>query len=458
MPKLSFHQTPAEQMVRIAASLIFRALQKSGCELVPLSTLADDPQYGYTASATDEPVGPQFVRITDLKDGRIEWESVPYCQCPEPKKYLLKKGDILFARTGATTGKTHLVESDADAVFASYLIRVRPRLGIQAQYLHAFFQSDSYWEQIIAEKEGSAQPNVNGGKLMTIRVPATDLPLQQRVVEFLNVVRKRQDGVQIELPLLPPPIEDQRRIVARIEGLSKRLILANRLRRLVESEANAVLPAFLNRLFGNPYRSVAGTLDIKRYERIGDLSDDVADGPHVTPRYVESGVPFVTVLNITSGRVDFGGLKYITPEDHQQYQRRAQAQKGDVLISKDGSIGIPCFVDTDREFSFFVSVALVKPKKGLLDGKFLYWVLRTPHLQERMKERSRGDMICHLVLREIRDLLVPLPPIETQRSIVALIESFHEKLEPLIETQRTCSAEIASVMPSILNQAFSGQL
>jgi type I restriction enzyme S subunit len=145
-----------------------------------------------------------------------------------------------------------------------------------------------------------------------------------------------------------PPLEEQRRIVARIAGLSKRLASANEMRGLVESEANAVLPAFLNELFGNPYRSVVGTLAVGRYERIADVSDDVADGPHVTPRYVESGVPFVTVLNITSGRVNFSSLKHITQEDHQQFQRRARAEQGNVLISKDGSIGIPCFVDTAR--------------------------------------------------------------------------------------------------------------
>src|ERR1017187_6037077 len=73
IPTLSFRQTPAEQMVRTAASLIFQELQKSGCKLVPLSSLAEDPQYGFTASAAVEPVGPKLVRITDLQDGGSRW-------------------------------------------------------------------------------------------------------------------------------------------------------------------------------------------------------------------------------------------------------------------------------------------------------------------------------------------------------------------------------------------------
>ncbi len=124
--------------------------------------VSEKPQYGFTASAVAEEVGPKFVRITDLQGGRIDWEMVPYCQCPEPENYLLKPNDLLFARTGATTGKTYLVSEPPGAVFASYLIRTRPKTGISAGYLYSFFQSENYWSQIIDEKEGSAQPNVNG--------------------------------------------------------------------------------------------------------------------------------------------------------------------------------------------------------------------------------------------------------------------------------------------------------
>ena len=64
--------------------------------------LAERPQYGFTASTASEPVGPKFVRITDLLDGRIDWETVPFCECTEPEKYLLRDDDLLFAHTGAT--------------------------------------------------------------------------------------------------------------------------------------------------------------------------------------------------------------------------------------------------------------------------------------------------------------------------------------------------------------------
>src|SRR6266481_1608404 len=94
-------------------------------ELVAVSAI----NYGYTESASSEPVGPRFLRITDIQNDQVDWNSVPYCKI-EPAdlpKYRLANGDIVFARTGATTGKSFLVADPPEAVFASYLIRVQLR-------------------------------------------------------------------------------------------------------------------------------------------------------------------------------------------------------------------------------------------------------------------------------------------------------------------------------------------
>ncbi len=83
--------------------------------------------YGYTESASSEAVGPKFLRITDIRDDHVDWDQVPFCkiQSADIPKYRLAAGDIVFARTGATTGKSFLVDESPDAVFASYLIRLR---------------------------------------------------------------------------------------------------------------------------------------------------------------------------------------------------------------------------------------------------------------------------------------------------------------------------------------------
>jgi len=291
-----------------------------------------------------------------------------------------------------------------------------------------------------------------------LKIPIPPLNVQTAIAEFLDAVYLRVSGYTADLPLLPPPLSEQRRIVARIEELASRIEEAQRLREEVNNIAGSIAGAQLNRIFGNPYAGIQGTLASAEFAPLDDVVMDVADGPHVTPQYVNDGVPFITVQNITSGRINFTNTKFVSEEDHQQFQRRAKATKGDVLISKDGTIGIPCYIDTDRDFSFFVSVALVKPKRDQLNGEYLSWVLRAPYLQERMLRVSRGDMIRHLVLREIRRLLIPVPSLSEQHSITAQMDALQQRVRSLEILQHKSNKEVNALLPSILDKAFKGEL
>ena len=147
---------------------------------------------------------------------------------------------------------------------------------------------------------------------------------------------------------------------------------------------------------------------------LGELTSHIVDGPHQTPQYLPEGVPgvpFVTVKNMVTGTLSFTGCNYISEEDHRSFTKRCQAEHGDVLYSKDGATrGRPCLVPTGREFSYFVSVALIKPLRDRLDGPYLVHLLGSNWITDRMIGKSRGDMIPHIVLREIHAYPVPLPP------------------------------------------------
>lgn len=152
-----------------------------------LQELAEVIDYGVTASSTQAPVGPKFLRITDIQENRVEWNSVPYCECDETTgaRAALREGDIVFARTGATTGKSFRIRQCPErAVFASYLIRVRPGTRVNSSFLAEFFQSHAYWNQIRSMAEGAAQPGVNASKLGELLVPVPPMSKQR---EFENV-------------------------------------------------------------------------------------------------------------------------------------------------------------------------------------------------------------------------------------------------------------------------------
>ncbi len=127
----------------------------------------------------------KLLRITDIQDNKVNWDTVPYTDFDDKKAtaYILQNNDILFARTGATVGKSYLVQNlSVLSIYASYLIRIQVSKEILSQYIKYYFESGYYWEQISASSLGIGQPNVNGTLLGGLNIPLPPLAEQQRIV------------------------------------------------------------------------------------------------------------------------------------------------------------------------------------------------------------------------------------------------------------------------------------
>ncbi|MCM8812210.1 MAG: restriction endonuclease subunit S [Candidatus Omnitrophica bacterium] len=160
-------------------------------ELQRVGEICEKPTYGYTERASEKPVGPRFLRITDITEQGVDWSQVPYCKCPHKflPKYQLKQGDILFARIGATTGKSYLVENPPVAIYASYLIRVRTNPTLSPSYLYHYFNSELYWKQVNANKGSNLKKGVNGSILARLLVPIPkDRDEQRQIADVLVAV------------------------------------------------------------------------------------------------------------------------------------------------------------------------------------------------------------------------------------------------------------------------------
>ncbi len=160
-------------------------------KVVPLKDVAGKPQYGLTAKAAKSG-NTQFLRITDITDQGVNWATVPFCSAPKKKidTCRLKSGDIVFARIGATTGKSYLIVHPPDAVFASYLIRVRAGKDLDPGFLIQFFQSRGYWQQVDANKHANLKKGVNGSILSELLLPLPPLPEQKKIAHILSEVQR----------------------------------------------------------------------------------------------------------------------------------------------------------------------------------------------------------------------------------------------------------------------------
>lgn len=167
-----------------------------GWQRLTLAECCEKSTYGFTASADIEPVGPKLLRITDIVPSSIDWPSVPYCLADEDttNKYLLVKGDIVVARTGATVGYAKLMpELNEEVVYASYLVRFRPKTDIiDEQILGIFVESEGYKEHVRAHAGGAAQPNANAHVLGSAKLDVPPSTLQSHFKDFVEPIFKQK--------------------------------------------------------------------------------------------------------------------------------------------------------------------------------------------------------------------------------------------------------------------------
>ena len=163
--------------------------------------------------------------------------------------------------------------------------------------------------------------------------------------------------------------------------------------------------------------------------RFSSLYWQLTDGTHSTPKYKDKGIPFLSVKDMSSGELSFSNTKFISSEEHALLSQRCKPQRGDLLISKVGTTGIPLIIDTDQEFSIFVSLALIKFFPNLLDSKYLIYLINSPLVQLQVKDNTRGVGNKNWVLTAISNTIMVLPPLAEQHRIVAKIEELFARID-----------------------------
>jgi len=203
-----------------------------GWEVKTIAEVCESISYGFTASAVRDAVGPKFLRITDIVPDIIDWEHVPFCEIAEDKasKYRLKPGDIVVARTGATTGYAKRINKrHPDTVFASYLVRVRAAKSASNRMLGILMESDEYKQVIKTNIGGAAQPQANAVVLTSMRLAVPPPPLAEhfdRVVEPIideaELLSVRNGNLRRTRDLLLPKLISGECLVEGMETFSER--------------------------------------------------------------------------------------------------------------------------------------------------------------------------------------------------------------------------------------------
>ena len=195
---------------------------------------------------------------------------------------------------------------------------------------------------------------------------------------------------------------------------------------------------------------------------LGSILNKLTDGTHKTPRYTSTGVKFVSVKDMSNGFLSLENTKFISEEEHKELFARCNPEKGDLILSKVGTTGVPAIVDTTEPFSLFVSVALLKFDCECIDVEFLYYMLMSPLVQAQATENTRGVGNKNWVLDAIASTMVVLPPLSEQKRIVKKIKEllpYVDRYAASYEKLEQFNAKFPEDMKkSILQYAIQGQL
>ena len=393
-----------------------------GWEWTTIGEIASSILYGVSESAKE--IGQyKLLRITDIQNNKVNWETVPFTDYDKNKAqtYLLTNGDILFARTGATVGKSYLVEGLKDsAIYASYLIRVQTSSVILPAYIKFFFESGFYWEQISLNSVGIGQPNVNGTTLAALTIPIPPYREQLRIVEEAKKWLMVIDGLDVEIEDLQTSIEHTKskildlaihgKLVPQDPNDEPAIELLKRINPKSTPCDNAHYP------FDVPHNWVwAKGLDIfKPMKATSPLGD--------TFKYID-------IDAIDNKRNVVTSVKVLNTKQAPSRASR-YTEKGCVLFSMVRpylrNIAMVTENDCIASTGFFVCQG-----KGCLLPKFCYYQMLSNYVVDGLNDFMKGDNSPSITKAQIEEYIFPLPPYNEQQRIVTKIEDLFAVLDKI---------------------------
>ena len=382
----------------------------SSWEWTTIGEIASSILYGVSESAK-ETGQYKLLRITDIQNNKVNWGTVPFTDYDNNKAqaYLLNDGDILFARTGATVGKSYLVKGLKDsAIYASYLIRVQTSSVILPAYIKFFFESGFYWEQISLNSVGIGQPNVNGTTLAALTIPIPPYHEQKRIVEeakkWLSVI----DGLDIE-------IDDLRTIIT--QAKSKILDLAIHGKLVPQDPNDEPAIELLKRI--NPKFTPCDNAHYPQLPQgwqLASMSDicSLVDGKKLQ----DTEYPNLDV-------------KYLRDE------RKAKTLNSGKFVSAN-----TLMILVDGENSGEVFRTPIDGYQGstfkqlsINDNMNIKYVLQVINLHRKiLRENKVGSAIPHLNKKLFKSIKVPIPPYKEQQRIIETINKYYVALDIIMES------------------------
>jgi type I restriction enzyme S subunit len=345
--------------------------------------------------------GVRLLRGSNVKRGAVDWstEITQHWPAVETKTqaYGLRAGDLVIAMDGALVGRSYatIAASDLPALLVQRVARLRSKKSVQG-LLRAWVASEFFVQHVDLVKTHTAIPHISPKDIRQFALVVPSATAEQiAIADALSDVDALFTGLD--------------RLIAK-----KRDIKKAAMQQLLTGQTR--LPGF---------HGVWGATTLRQA-----VTTPITDGPHLTPRFLATGVPFLSVNNLVNHRLDFSSLRYISMEDHIEFSKKCRPKRGDILFGKAASVGMVALVETDMELNIWSPLALIRVT-GRMHERYVFFALQTLQIARQIKLMTNASSQGNMGMSDIGMLEIPLPSLSEQAAIANVLSDMDAELAAL---------------------------
>ena len=404
--------------------------------------ITESLKYGANESAQLEDKDcPRFIRITDItEDGLLKEDTFRSLPKDIAKPFILKTGDILFARSGATFGKSFMYrEQWGIACHAGYLIRARLKLAeALPEFVSYFANSSVYWDWISSIFIQATIQNVSAEKYANLWMGVPDIQEQQKIAEFLDQETSKIDKL----------ITKKERLIELLK--EKRTALISH---AVTKGLNPDVPM--------KDSGVEWLGEIPEHWELRHLRRIVkkfVDYRGATPEKVSNGIPLITARNIKNAAIDFSlSQEFIKEEDYDNWMVRGFPEKGDVVVTTEAPLGESAQI-IDTNIALAQRVILLKAQKNKITNEYLKYHFVSTFGQGELWSKGTGSTAIGIKASHFKGTLVLVPRLEEQQKIAQFLDRETSKIDNLITKTRTSIDHLKEYRTALISAAVTGKI
>jgi len=407
----------------------------------------------------------------------VEFKKIRGEDAPSRARQSIQPNDVLFSNVRTYLRNIAIVPDDLDVQVCSTGFTVlRSNGSIDPKFLFYYTLTNDFINGVTPQQTGSQYPATTDRVVKDATIPLPPLAEQQRIVARIEALLSHVDAARERLSRVPLIMKKFRQAVLAAacsggvtegwrehpthlengEVFLQELLKERKFWWEKENQQKKLRyqePLTVESIEDFNSDSIPDNWSLAT---IDSISKKVVDGVHKKPNYQFSGIPFLTVKNLTKGPgIDFTDVKYISDEEHEEFIKRSHPEYNDLLITKDGTIGTVRVIKTHIDFSIFVSLSMIKPIRQEMSD-FLQIALSSPQIQKRMVKTGSG--LQHLVIRDLKSLVIPLPPLAEQNEIVRRVGLLFERADAFDQEVVAASRRCERLTQAVLGKAFRGEL